>query len=136
MDSISRPVKSFAITVWGIEYLLELLDTFSGAAQTENALDIGGYIRDQQAFRSHSCIMILTSFLQKDSAFGNDYRNVSIHVVLPLLIRERYGDVCVFDADIEGYAENADRCLHYVESPCQRTGCKISHVTRRATTPC
>ena len=50
VDSITRPVKTFAIAIWRVKYVLKFFDTFSRAAQTENALDVRGYIQGEFEF--------------------------------------------------------------------------------------
>ena len=42
VDGVAGPVESLSEAVWGVEYLLEVLDALCRAAQPEDAFDVGG----------------------------------------------------------------------------------------------
>lgn len=43
VDSIAGPVQTFSVAFGGVKDLLQVLDAFGGAADAEDALDVGGY---------------------------------------------------------------------------------------------
>lgn len=48
-----------------------------------------------------------TLLFQIDTAFGDDYRNITIDIALALFVEQRNGDVCVTDAGLEWDAKDA-----------------------------
>jgi hypothetical protein len=43
MDGIASPVQPFAVTIWRIKNLLQVLDALRGATEPEDTLNIGSY---------------------------------------------------------------------------------------------
>lgn len=48
-----------------------------------------------------------TLLFQIDTAFGDDYRNITIDIALALFVEQRDGDICIADAGLERDAEDA-----------------------------
>ena len=61
----------------------------------------------------------LTFLFEKDATFCDDYWYITIYVTLIVFVRERNGNICVFDADLQRNTKYADRSLYCIEKACQ-----------------
>lgn len=53
---------------------------------------------------------ILTLLLQKDTTLGNNHRHIAIYEALAVLIRQRDGNVGIFDALLQRDAKDLSAC--------------------------